>query len=64
MAIPDDVDVACEQHHDIFNAMCSQDEEAIRRSVSVHLTLADNAIRSLERAEAARLEPYPAVPSG
>jgi DNA-binding GntR family transcriptional regulator len=64
MAIPDSVEVACEQHHDIFRAMCSHDEDAIRRTVRMHLTLADGAIRTLERAEAARLAAYPASPSG
>jgi DNA-binding GntR family transcriptional regulator len=49
MAIPDSVEVTCQQHHDIFAALCSRDEDAIRTTVSVHLTLADAAIRSLER---------------
>ena len=63
MAIPDSVDVACQQHHEIFGAMCSQDEEAIRRSVGMHLTLADTAIRTLERAETARLAGLPSSPA-
>lgn len=54
MAIPDSVEVTCRQHHEIFKAMCSRDEGAIRQAITDHLTLADDAIRSLERAEAAR----------
>ena len=54
MAIPDSVEVTCRQHHEIFKAMCSRDEGEIRRTITEHLTLADDAIRSLERAEAAR----------
>jgi DNA-binding FadR family transcriptional regulator len=58
MAIPDSVDAACRQHHAIFNAIRSRDEEAIRTTMSTHLTLADDAIRALELAEgAARGEP-------
>jgi DNA-binding GntR family transcriptional regulator len=53
MAIPDSVDVACRQHHEIFKAMRSRDEAAIRTTLGVHLTLADDAIRALELAEAA-----------
>ncbi len=53
MAIPDSVEVTCQQHHDIFEAMRSRDKHAIRTTVSLHLTLADAAIQSLERANPA-----------
>jgi DNA-binding GntR family transcriptional regulator len=53
MAIPDSVDVACRQHHEIFKAMRSRDEAAIRTTLGTHLTLADDAIRALELTEAA-----------
>ncbi len=46
MAIPDSVEVTCRQHHDIFQAMCSRDEDTIRTTVRLHLTLADAAIQS------------------
>jgi len=51
MAIPDSVEVTCRQHHDIFDALRSGKDDAIRTAVGVHLTLADATIRSLERAD-------------
>ena len=51
MAIPDSVEVTCQQHQDIFEAVCSRHEEAIRTTVGLHLTLADATIRTLERSD-------------
>jgi DNA-binding GntR family transcriptional regulator len=50
LAVPDSVEVTCRQHHDIFDAIRSRDEEAIREAVRAHLTLADAARKSLEPA--------------